>query len=96
VSGGGSGTSLRWGPTVSVVVRAVALHPTLWPAAAGVARRLAPPGWWRRPPRLPLPDEDYWRFRLTTAYGLGAAGPPTAEDVRAYLHWCRGSRPRRD
>jgi hypothetical protein len=51
------------------------------------AVRLARPGWWRRRPYLPLPDPDYVRFRLLTAYGSG--GEPTAADVVAYLRWCR-------
>ena len=33
------------------------------------SRRLARPGWWRRPPFLPLPAPDYLRFRMETAYG---------------------------
>ena len=30
---------------------------------------LAPDGWWRRPPHLPLPDPAYLRFRMVTAHG---------------------------
>jgi hypothetical protein len=48
---------------------------------------LARPGWWRRPPFLPLPDRDYVRFRLQTAYG--PSGTPTGDDLVAYLNWCR-------
>ena len=66
---------------------AVLRRPGLWPVAAAQARRLARPGWWRRRPFLPLPDPDYVRFRLQTAYGPG--GEPTADDVIAYLRWCR-------
>jgi hypothetical protein len=66
---------------------AVLVRPDLWPVAAAQALRLAPPGWWRRRPFLPLPDPDYVRFRLQTAYGTG--GRPTAGDVVAYLRWCR-------
>ena len=50
--------------------------------------RLAAPGWWRRPPFLPLPDPDYLRFRLQTAYGDDRRAPDPA-DVITYLHWCR-------
>jgi hypothetical protein len=48
---------------------------------------LARPGWWRRPPFLPLPDPDYVRFRLQTAYG--STGTPAGDDLVAYLSWCR-------
>jgi hypothetical protein len=83
----------RWGATVRVTVGAVAAHPSLWPAAVASVFRLAPRGWWRRWPPVPLPDESYWRFRLETAYG--GAQPdavPTPDDVRAYLRWCRRAR----
>ena len=62
-------------------------HPGLWHTAVGQGLRIARPGWWRRRPFLPLPDPEYVRFRLQTAYGTG--GEPAAEDVVAYLHWCR-------
>ncbi|MGH2667915.1 MAG: hypothetical protein ACRDH5_02130, partial [bacterium] len=59
----------------------------LWPVAVAQALRLARPGWWRRRPFLPLPDPDYVRFRLQTAYG--SEGEPTGGDVVSYLRWCR-------
>jgi hypothetical protein len=62
-------------------------RPGLWPTALVQARRIAHPGWWRRPPFLPLPDPVYLRFRMETAYGPG--GEPEAADVVAYLGWCR-------
>jgi hypothetical protein len=34
-----------------------------------------------------LPDPDYVRFRLQTAYG--SSGTPAAGDLVAYLTWCR-------
>ncbi len=52
--------------------------------------RLARPGWWRRPPFVPLPDPDYLRFRLETQYGSDR--DPVPGDVITYLHWCRGFR----
>jgi hypothetical protein len=68
------------------VVRAVVVRPRLWPTALRQAHRLAAPGWWRRPPFLPLPDPDYLAFRLETQYG---SAPQAPEDVVAYLEWCR-------
>jgi hypothetical protein len=68
-------------------------HPGLWPTAVAQAFRLARPGWWRRPPFLPLPDPGYVRFRLETGYGPG--GEPEPGDVLAYLRWCRDFRRRR-
>ena len=66
---------------------AVLGRPGLWPTAVGQAVRLARPGWWRRAPFLPLPDPDYVRFRLQTAYG--PHGSPAGDDLVAYLNWCR-------
>ena len=40
-----------------------------------------------RAPFLPLPDPDYVRFRLQTAYG--PHGSPAGDDLVAYLNWCR-------
>jgi hypothetical protein len=66
----------------------VAVHPTLWATAVRQALVLAPAGWWRRRPFLPLPDPGYLRFRLETAYGDGQRAPdPT--DLVTYLRWCR-------
>ena len=51
-------------------------------------RVTAAPGWWRKAPFLPLPDEDYFRFRMVTMYG-GEGGAPRPDDLVAYLEWCR-------
>ena len=68
-------------------VLGVLRRPRLWPTAVTQLFRLARPRWWRRPPFLPLPDRDYVRFRLQTAYG--PHGTPAADDLVAYLNWCR-------
>lgn len=70
-------------------VAAVLPHPSLWRTGVRQARRLAVPGWWRRPPFLPLPDPDYLRFRMETAYGGAGDRPPEPDDLRTYLRWCR-------
>jgi hypothetical protein len=84
----------RGGGLAARGVRALGARPTLWPAAFGALRRLAPQRWWRRPPFLPVPDAAYWRFRMETAYGNDAPGRPSAEDIVDYLRWCQRSRPR--
>jgi hypothetical protein len=67
---------------------AVLRHPSLWSAALVTLRRLAPRGWWRRRPFLPVPDRAYLRFRLQTMYGDSDRSPDPA-DVLVYLRWCR-------
>lgn len=77
--------------TVPVVV-AVLVRPWLWATALVQMHRLAGPGWWRRPPFLPLPPADYSEFRLVTQYGgkyLDEGGRVVAADVVDYLSWCR-------
>ena len=69
-------------------VLTVARHPALWLTALRQVLRLAPRGWWRRPPYLPLPDGDYLRFRLVTQYG-DPNREPDANDLVTYLEWCR-------
>lgn len=73
-----------WRSTALAVIR----HPSLWPTAMRAVATLAAPGWWRRRPFLPLPDERYLRFRLETQYGSAA---PEPEDVLTYLRWLRRS-----
>jgi hypothetical protein len=44
--------------------------------------------WWRKPPFLPLPDREYLRWRMYTAYGNAAAIPPVP-DVIGFARWRR-------
>ena len=82
---GGTGAGVTaWLPVVARVL----VRPWLWAVAARQALRLAVPGWWRRPPHLPLPDPAYVAFRLETMYGRGTRAPAPA-DVLTYLQWCR-------
>ena len=77
--------SAKWMlPAVVAVLR----HPSLWSTAIRQVFRLAPRGWWRRFPFLPLPDPAYMKFRLVTAYG-GDGSDPRPEDLLTYLHWCK-------
>ncbi len=74
------------------IVVAVLGRPGLWLTALRQARRLAPRGWWRTAPFLPVPRADYLEFRLVTQYG-GGHGEPRGEvraaDVVDYLAWCK-------
>lgn len=67
---------------------ALARRPELLTTAARQALRLAPPGWWRSAPHLPLPDPGYLAFRFKTAYG-DSEQPPDPHDIVTYLEWCR-------
>lgn len=67
---------------------AVARRPRLWPTAVRQACRLAPSGWWRHRPFLPLPSGAYLEFRLVTQYGDPVHRPEPA-DVLNYLAWAR-------
>lgn len=77
------------------VVVAVLRRPRLWSEAVATSLALAPHGWWRRWPPLPLPDPAYWRFRMVTAYGGSGEGGPEPDDVVEYLEWRRLRRRRR-
>ncbi len=73
----------------TAAVIAVVRRPHLWPTAARAAVSLAPTGWWRRAPFLPLPDPDWLHFRLVTAYGGDGSTPLRADDLVAWLDWKR-------
>ncbi|HTD50768.1 MAG TPA: hypothetical protein VK771_09220 [Acidimicrobiia bacterium] len=68
---------------------AVGVRPHLWWVAARQVMRVARPRWWRRAPFLPLPEPEYVRFRLETAYGEIVV--PRSADLVAYLQWCADS-----
>ncbi|HEX9682717.1 MAG TPA: hypothetical protein VGA13_06515 [Acidimicrobiales bacterium] len=70
---------------------AVLGRPWLWATALDTVRVLAPRGWWRRPPHLPVPDRRYLEFRMTTQYGEASASP-RPQDVVDYLRWRRAWR----
>ncbi len=74
------------------IVVAVLRHPSLWVTAVRQVFRLAPQGWWRRAPFLPVPRADYMEFRLVTQYGgtlSSASNSIRAVDVVDYLSWCK-------
>lgn len=64
-------------------------HPRVAADLLGVAWRFRSRRWWAKPPFLPLPDGEYLRWRMHTAYGDHDAVPP-ADDVVRYARWARG------
>ncbi len=48
---------------------------------------MAPSGWWRQKPYLPVPDPSWMHFRLETAYGGEQPGPMQADDLVTWLEW---------
>lgn len=67
---------------------AVIVRPRLWVTALRQVRRMAPRGWYRRPPFVPVPDRAWLAFRLTTMYG-DASHRPDAHAIVAWLEWAR-------
>ncbi|MEO5568663.1 MAG: hypothetical protein ABIR92_09230 [Gemmatimonadaceae bacterium] len=69
---------------------ALAVHglkrPSTAAALLGVAWRFRRRGWLTRFPFLPLPDREYVRWRMLTAYGDEDVVPPVADVVR-YARW---------
>jgi hypothetical protein len=75
----------RW---LAAMVLALVRRPVLVPTALRQLLRLAPAGWWRRRPHVPVPAAAYLGFRLQTMYG-DAGRLPEPADVCTYLRWCR-------
>ncbi len=86
--GGPASTNPRL-PLTRAALLALARRPALWPVALAAALNLAPRGWWRRSPFLPLPDPAWLKFRLTTAYGGDGDRKMRAEDLITWLEWKR-------
>jgi len=79
----------RLGP---LAVLAVVIRPGLWREAVGAAGAMARRHWLRRRPHLPLPDPDYMRWRIQTAYGADAGSASAAQrarDLISYLEFRR-------
>ena len=71
---------------------AVLARPVLWSEAVSAARRMAPTGWWRSWPPLPVPPDAYLRFRQQTHAGGDGSGALAAHDLVVFLKWCRSNR----
>jgi hypothetical protein len=73
--------------SLRLAVRCV-VHPSIAPDLIVIAWRFRERGWFRRLPFLPLPAQDYVRWRMHTAYGDHHTVPPV-EDVIRYARWAR-------
>ncbi|MCS5673702.1 MAG: hypothetical protein VX983_01995 [Actinomycetota bacterium] len=84
---GQSGALQLFSAATSVVAR----RPKLWLVGVSACCRMARSRWWRRPPFLPLPADEFLHFRMVTMYG----GDGSVErdrhvtDIVAWLEWCR-------
>ena len=73
--------------SLKLAVRA-ALNPRLALDLLRTAWAFRSRDWWRRAPFLPLPDREYLRWRMYTAYGDESA-IPAVEDVIGFARWRR-------
>ncbi len=69
------------------MVAAVAIRPRLWSTAVKAGIELAPKGWWKRKPFLPLPDPEWTHFRAVTAYGGDGSLPMRPHELITWLDW---------
>ena len=75
--------------TATLIARSV-INPAVGISLARVGWRFRKRGWLTEFPFLPLPDREYLRWRMYTAYGNDAAVPP-ADDVIRYARWATRS-----
>jgi hypothetical protein len=68
------------------LVLAVVRRPDLWAEGLRTTVAVAPAGWWRRPPFVPVPDPAYAQWRLVTAHGE-ASSPLQPDELIRYLEW---------
>jgi hypothetical protein len=73
--------------TVALVGRSI-LRPRLGLDLLRAAWAFRRRRWWTRVPFLPLPDREYLRWRMYTAYADENAVPP-ADDVVRFARWRR-------
>jgi hypothetical protein len=81
---------VKWARLTAALAARSLIHPSLGVDLLRVAWRLRRREWHRRPPFLPLPDAEYVRWRMYTAYGRGDVTPPATDIVR-YARWAAHS-----
>ncbi len=77
---------MTWPRLVAALTARAIRSPALAADLLRVAWRFRRRDWWRRAPWLPLPAQEYLRWRMYTAYGDSDAVPPV-DDVVRYARW---------
>jgi hypothetical protein len=77
---------MRWSRLMLSLAMRSLRSPATGLALMRVAWRFRRRDWYQRAPFLPLPDRDYVRWRMHTAYGRDDAVPPASDLVR-YARW---------
>jgi hypothetical protein len=77
---------MRWPRLAFLLTLRAIRDPALASALVRVAWRFRRRRWFRKPPFLPLPDRNYLRWRMLTAYGDPDA-VPSPEEVARYARW---------
>lgn len=77
---------MRWLKLAFALAGRSVRRPTLALDLVRVGWRFRNRRWYRRFPFLPLPDGEYVRWRMETAYGSPDVIPP-ADDVERYARW---------
>jgi len=77
-----------WARLVLSLLPRALVNPRLAGDLARLAWSVRARGWWRRAPFLPLPPDEYLRWRMLTAYGDERAVPPV-QDVVRLARWRR-------
>ena len=71
------------------LVGPVLRNPSVWIEGLQSARRMAPNGWWKHSPFLPIPSASYWHFRMVTVFGADGSGQLDDQQVIGFLKWSR-------
>jgi hypothetical protein len=75
-----------WTKLIGALTWRAARNPRTAAALLRVGWRFRSRDWYRRFPFLPLPDRQYLRWRMYTAYGDEHIVPP-ADDIVRYARW---------
>lgn len=78
--------NMSWGKLILTLSARSLRHPSLGVDLLRVSWRFRSRHWFRQVPFLPVPDRDYLRWRMYTAYGSADAVPP-AHDIERYARW---------
>ena len=77
-----------WTSLALALAARAALNPRVAADLLSLAWSVRRRGWFAHPPFLPLPPDEYVRWRMYTAYGDEDAVPPL-RDVLRYARWRR-------